>query len=46
MRCIHLHTPSERILSQCTEDQPLKIVEHSNIAVGDRRLKESIKQTP
>lgn len=38
-----LHSPSDHLLSQCTKDQLLKIAEHYDIDISDKRLRDNIK---
>lgn len=40
---VFIATPSEEFLDQCTRDQLLKIADHYEITVGDRRLKENAR---
>ena len=40
-----LSSPSEELLEQCTKDQLLKIAEHFQIEVLDKKLKDTIKKT-
>ena len=37
------HSPSDHLFSQYTKDQLLKVAEHYEIEIGDKRLKENIR---
>lgn len=38
-----IDAPSEKLLEQCSREQLVKIADHYDIAVGDKRLKENVK---
>ena len=37
------HSPSDHLLNQYTKDQLLKVAEHYEIEISDKRLKENIR---
>lgn len=38
-----VQSPSEELLNSCTKKQLLKLVEHSDVDIGEKRLKEELK---
>ena len=38
-----IQSPSDELLNSCTKEQLLKLIEHYDIDIGEKRLKEEIK---
>lgn len=38
-----IQDPAESLLDQCTKEQLLKVAEHCDIEIADKKIKESVK---